>query len=263
MRARSALFDLYGDYLRNRGGAAPIAALVRLLAPLDIAAPAVRTAVSRMMRQDWLTATRLGRQRGYALTGRAVRRLDSAAGRIYRTNRREWDGGFDLLVVEPPADRSTRARLAAQLQLFGYGHLGGSTSTWVSPWHADEVGPLLTETGVAFERFDARHAGDPVALVRRAWDLRELELAYEKFIDELEPVVGGVGPTSSAEAAYAARFRLVHAFRAFLFRDPQLPSALLPEGWAGSAAAAFFDAQAARLRPAADRHVDRMLSETI
>ncbi|MEV0650303.1 PaaX family transcriptional regulator C-terminal domain-containing protein [Phytomonospora sp. NPDC050363] len=263
MRARSALFDLYGDYLRNRGGAAPIAALVRLLAPLGIAAPAVRTAVSRMLRQDWLTATRFGRQRGYALTGRAVRRLDSAAGRIYRTTRREWDGGFDLLVISPPADRTARSRLSAQLRLFGYGHLGDSAWTWLSPWHAAEVGPLLAETDVTFERFDARHAGDPVALVRRAWDLRELELAYEKFIDELDPVVSGIGPTSSDEAAYAARFRLVHAFRGFLFRDPQLPAALLPPGWAGSAAAAFFDAQAARLRPPADRHVDRMLSETI
>ena len=31
MQARSALFDLYGDYLRSRGGRAPVAALVRLL----------------------------------------------------------------------------------------------------------------------------------------------------------------------------------------------------------------------------------------
>ena len=47
MQARSALFDLYGDHLRARGGRAPIAALVRLLAPLEIAAPAVRTAVAK------------------------------------------------------------------------------------------------------------------------------------------------------------------------------------------------------------------------
>ena len=56
MQARSALFDLYGDHLRRRGGQAPVAALIRLLAPLGIAAPAVRTAVSRMVRQGWLDA---------------------------------------------------------------------------------------------------------------------------------------------------------------------------------------------------------------
>jgi len=59
MQARSALFDLYGDHLRPRGGRAPVAALVRLLAPLGIAAPAVRTAISRMVRQGWLLPVRL------------------------------------------------------------------------------------------------------------------------------------------------------------------------------------------------------------
>ena len=85
MNARSALFDLYGDHLRSRGGRAPVAALVRLLAPLGVAAPAVRTAVSRMVRQGWLQPVRLDGGPGYALTPRAVRRLDDAATRIYRT----------------------------------------------------------------------------------------------------------------------------------------------------------------------------------
>ena len=44
MHARSALFDVYGDHLRTRGNQAPIASLVRLLAPVGIGAPAVRTA---------------------------------------------------------------------------------------------------------------------------------------------------------------------------------------------------------------------------
>src|SRR4051812_22515821 len=51
MNARAALFALYGDHLRERGGAASISAVTRLLDALDTAAPAVRTAVSRMVRQ--------------------------------------------------------------------------------------------------------------------------------------------------------------------------------------------------------------------
>src|SRR5687768_466780 len=106
MQARSALFDLYGDYLRPRGGRAPVAALVRLLAPLGIAAPAVRTAVSRMVRQGWLHPLRLSTGPGYLLTPKAARRLDDAAARIYRTTRAIWNGRFDLLVVEPPGSRT-------------------------------------------------------------------------------------------------------------------------------------------------------------
>src|SRR4030095_7594989 len=102
MQARSALFDLYGDYLRPRGGRAPVAALVRLLAPLGIAAPAVRTAVSRMVRQGWLPPVRLPWGPGYQLTVKAVHRLDDAAARIYRTAQLRWDGHFDLVVLTPP-----------------------------------------------------------------------------------------------------------------------------------------------------------------
>ena len=99
MQARSALFDLFGDHLRNRGGRAPVAALVRLLGPLDVAAPAVRTAISRMVRQGWLLPVRVAGGPGYSLSGKALHRLDEAAARIYRTGRPSWDGRFDLLVM--------------------------------------------------------------------------------------------------------------------------------------------------------------------
>src|ERR1700761_9836899 len=96
MQARSALFDLYGDYLRPRGSRAPVAALVRLLAPLGIAAPAVRTAVSRMVRQGWLHPLRLSSGPGYLLTPKGARRMDEAAARIYRASRGDWGGSFHL-----------------------------------------------------------------------------------------------------------------------------------------------------------------------
>jgi phenylacetic acid degradation operon negative regulatory protein len=261
MQARSALFDLYGDYLRPRGGRAPVAALVRLLAPLGIAAPAVRTAVSRMVRQGWLHPLRLSTGPGYLITPKAARRLDEAAARIYRTTRASWDGRFDLLVIDPPDQRAERQKLAANLAFLGYGTV--SDGTWVATRPADEVETLLADAGVRYERFVAGHASGPAgaaALVRRAWDLPEIGAAYERFVREIRPVVEAPHPND--EAAYAARFTLVHAWRAFLFRDPQLPSTLLPARWPGSAAAAFFDHHSARLRPAADRFVDHCLDSS-
>ncbi|WP_213454879.1 PaaX family transcriptional regulator [Rhizomonospora bruguierae] len=260
MQARSALFDLYGDHLRPRGGRAPVAALVRLLAPLGIAPPAVRTAVSRMVRQGWLHPLRLSTGPGYLITPKAARRLDDAASRVYRTSKINWDGRFDLIVLDPLAARRDRQRLGGQLAYLGYGAL--DDRTWLATRASDEVDTLLKEAGVTYERFAANHlagtggAGD---LVRRAWDLAEIGDAYRGFVADLRPVVSSVTTRSDDEEAYAARFRLVHAWRNFLFRDPQLPPALLPEQWAGADAAAFFDKHAARLRPAADRYVDRCL----
>ncbi|WBB77665.1 PaaX family transcriptional regulator [Micromonospora sp. WMMD882] len=260
MQARSALFDLYGDHLRPRGGRAPVAALVRLLAPLGIAPPAVRTAVSRMVRQGWLDPIRLATGPGYSITPKAARRLDEAAARVYRTGKVNWDGRFDLLVLDGPAGRRDRHRLAANLQFLGYGAL--DEQTWVATRAADDVDGLLAEADVRHERFTAAHAaGTPgaVAMVRRAWDLAEIGRAYEEFVAEQRPLLATVTARSGDEEAYAARFRLVHAWRTFLFKDPQLPPALLPERWPGTSAASFFDRHAARLRPAADRYVERCL----
>src|SRR4051812_26702118 len=156
MQARSALFDLYGDYLRPRGGRAPVAALVRLLAPLGIAAPAVRTAVSRMVRQGWLVPQRLPAGPGYLLTPKAARRLDDAAARIYRTARMPWNGHFDLLHLEPPRSRGDRQRLAATLGFLGYGAV--DAATWIAARRAEEVDAVLREAAVRYERFDAVHA---------------------------------------------------------------------------------------------------------
>lgn len=264
MQARSALFDLYGDYLRPRGGRAPVAALVRLLAPLGVAPPAVRTAVSRMVRQGWLHPLRLSSGPGYLLTPKAARRLDEAAARIYRTHKINWNGQFDLLVIEPPTARAERLRLASNLAYRGYGTIDGST--WVATRASDDVDALLAEAAVRYERFTASHndgAEGATALVRRAWNLEEIGAAYQQFVRELRPVVAEITEDSADEAAYAARFRLVHAWRTFLFRDPQLPPSLLPDRWPGTSAAAFFDRHATRLRPAADRYVDQCLEQCV
>jgi len=255
--ARSALFDLYGDHLRSRGARAPVAALVRLLAPLGITAPAVRTAVSRMARQGWLDAVRLPGGAGYELTPRAVGRLDEAAGRIYRHGDPGWDGRWHVVVVERVRERARRDRLRAALGYLGYAPI--DDTAWISPRPSRELESLLAAERVRAERFAASYDGDARGLVARAWDLDGLSHAYEGWLAVAAALVAPAGPAARDEVIFAARSRLVHEWRKFLFRDPGLPAELLPAGWAGHKAAEVFDAESARLLPAASRFVDRCL----
>lgn len=257
MNARSALFDLYGDHLRPRGGHAPVAALVRMLAALDITAPAVRTAVSRMVRQGWLTGVRLPEGPGYALTPRGMRRLDEAAARIYRVGRAPWDGRWHLLVLEAVRERARRERLRAALTYLGYAQL--SDATWLGPHASPEVDALLDAEQVRAERFPADYDGDPRGLVARTWDLEALARSYDRWLGDAEALVSTLGSTPTDNHAFAVRSRLVHEWRKFLFRDPGLPPELLPAGWSGEKAAAYFDAESARLLPAAVRFVEACL----
>lgn len=260
MNARSALFDLYGDHLRARGSSAPIAALVRLLAPLDIAAPAVRTAVSRMVRQGWLHPVRLPEGAGYELTPRAGRRIDDALARIYRTGGQGWDGRWHVLVLSEVTERAARQRLRASLTFLGYAAL--DETTWIAPHSSPEVDALIEAEGARAERFSAEHDGDSVGLVRRLWDLEGLARSYERWLVDAQLLTSRVGVSPSDERAFAVRSELLHEWRKFLFRDPGLPRVLLPEDWPGEKAAAFFDAESQRLLPAAVRFVNACLANS-
>ncbi|MGY4771905.1 PaaX family transcriptional regulator [Kribbella sp. CWNU-51] len=274
MHARSALFDLYGDHLRARGARAPVAALVRLLAPLGVHPPAVRTAVSRMVRQGWLEPVRLDGQPGYALTSRARRRLDDAAARIYRTapdgtpvgagaeGSGDWDRHWHLGILREVPNARRREQLASQLAFLGWAPL--SDGAWVGLRNDAEVDQILGVEGIAADRFRAPVDSRAVEFARRVWRLDDLGASYDAWLIEAKALVDGAGhePTSDTtdEQAFAVRSELVHEWRKFLFRDPGLPAELLPDDWAGTRAAAFFDFHAERLSPAAGRFVDDCLT---
>ena len=261
MHARSALFDLYGDHLRERGGRAPVSALVRILAPLDISAASCRTAVSRMVRQGWLAPVRLTAGPGYDLTPRARRRLDDSAARIYRTAPPRWSGGWDMLVLDPVPQRAGRDRVRSGLGFLGYAPL--SESTWLSPTRSAEVEPLLALEGVTHARFHALDE-DPATRASTAWDLDGLAASYRGWLQQAAEITAGESDDPSVEAyderAFAVRSVLVHEWRKFLFSDPGLPAELLPPDWVGHEAARVFAGHATRLQPAAARFVETALA---
>lgn len=248
---------MYGGYLRARGGSAAIAALVRLLEPLGFGAPAIRTAVSRMVRQGWLAPVRLAEGPGYTLTRRAERRLDEAGARIYRTRPSIWDGQWQVVVLEELPTRGARERLDSSLRLIGYGPLG--PTTWIAPRRSPELADVLAADGLAARVFHGEHDGDDTELAARAWDLAALGRDYADFVAEWQPRMSAVDGTVPADA-FAASQQLLHAWRRFLFRDPGLPTELLPSAWPGTVAADFFDRHTARLAPAAEEFLDRCLN---
>ncbi|MEV8375506.1 PaaX family transcriptional regulator C-terminal domain-containing protein [Kribbella sp. NPDC056861] len=276
MHARSALFDLYGDHLRARGAQAPVAALVRLLAPLGVHPPAVRTAVSRMVRQGWLEPVRIDGQPGYGLTSRARRRLDDAAVRIYRTGsgadgndageapatgrsgEPSWDGHWHLGILREVPNARRRDQLAGQLAFLGWAPL--SDAAWVGLRNDAEVDQILGQEGISADRFRAPVEDDAAEFARRVWKLDALGASYDAWLTQAKPLADSAGDEVTDEQAFAVRSELVHEWRKFLFLDPGLPAELLPADWAGTRAAAFFDFHATRLGHAAGRFVDNCLT---
>ena len=254
MNARAALFDLYGDHLRPRGGAAPVSALIQALDALDIAAPAVRTAISRMVRQGWLSPQRQPGGAAYAITDRARQRLDEAAVRIYAAGPDSWDGRWSVLVVEHSRERSRRERVQRGLEYLGYRALNGQA--WIAPQRSVEAEDVVRREDLAVDEFHAEFAGDGRSLIDRLYGLDDLAAAYRAWLVDARELVAGAGADPDERAAFAVRSRLVHEWRKFLFRDPGLPTELLPRPWPGTEAATYFNEQAERLWPGASSFID-------
>jgi phenylacetic acid degradation operon negative regulatory protein len=239
VRARSALFTLFGDVVRPAGGHAWLTTITACMQSLGFTPEATRTALHRMAADDWVAPTKVGRFAAYHLTERGIERLDEAAARIYRLRAAKWDGHWHLLVC-PAAGR--HSEVARALRWMGHGRL--SADVWVSP-HQQGAGltQLFGDYGLADAavRFDSAAAGDPsenARIVDAAWDLTELRTAHEQFIAQWS--AAPVPASTDDEAAFVTRIRLVHHWRSFLFLDPGLPARLLPADWRGDAAAQVF-----------------------
>lgn len=256
MRARTALFTLFGEVMRPAGGQAWLSAITAAMGALGFAPQAVRTTLHRLARQGWVTRQRHGRFAAYQLSPKATARLDEAAARIYRRQPRPWDGRWRML-VHPDLAKADELRRAVEWT--GFGRL--SADTWISP-HDPDGGfeALLAEHDtVPLARLVTEPADDPARdrrLAAAAWDLTGLREAHAAFLADWPPEAGGVGNGGDADAdvaALAQRLRLVHAWRRFLHLDPGLPDEVLPADWLGDAAAERFAALRARLDTPAGR----------
>jgi phenylacetic acid degradation operon negative regulatory protein len=265
LRPRSMLFTLYGDYAYPRGQGIGLRGLVMIGSRLGIGQSAVRSAVARLSRQDWLEARKSGNRSSYRLTEAGRRLIDEGTRRIYEPRRRPWDGRWSLLTYSiPEARRAARDRIRRQLAWLGFGAIGGGT--YVSPRNVVEDALTLLRAHGAdrFARIFAAHLSGPGAdadLVRQCWNLDVIARHYDAFVAHYEPLrrrdVRRARSGTLADAdAFASRFALTHDFRRYPFIDPDLPRELLPAAWPGFRARELFEAYHGMLTGGALRYFD-------
>ena len=68
IRAGSLIITVFGDAIAPRGGTVWIGSLIRALSDFDISERLVRTSVFRLVRDDWLIASQVGRRSYYSLS---------------------------------------------------------------------------------------------------------------------------------------------------------------------------------------------------
>jgi phenylacetic acid degradation operon negative regulatory protein len=98
-------------------------------------------------------------------------------------------------------------------------------------------------------------------MAARSWDLAGLNKDYGELLERYRPRVARYRASEPrGREALVERMRLVHDYRLFPFRDPDLPPELLPEGWTGRAAHVAFLEAHGLLRGEAEAYVDQLLT---
>ncbi|MFC2947993.1 phenylacetic acid degradation operon negative regulatory protein PaaX [Virgibacillus sediminis] len=247
---RSMIFTLYGDYIRNYGNEIWIGSLIELLEAFNHNPQAVRAAISRMSKQNWVCNRREGNKSFYSLTEQGIKRVDEAAVRIYRAEPDRWDGKWRMFLYTIPEDkRQIRDELRKELTWSGMGLL--SNSLWVTP---NDLSPQINDIIQRYNLKDFVHyfvsenigVQSDDKIVRECWDLDFINERYELFInrnkDSYEEDCKRIQTGSlSNKECFVKRTKLVHYYRKSLFIDPGLPKELLPDKWKGEPASRLFN----------------------
>jgi phenylacetic acid degradation operon negative regulatory protein len=223
LRVWSLVITVFGDLVQHRGGEISSTRLRALLGRVGVEQGALRTALSRLAGDGWLTSERVGRRSLYRLSAQGLDRFAPATTRIYAPPRRvpvaRWAAVVDLSGNGMPSCRICPAEDAA-----------GQADVVV-------VG-ALEQVSEAFRasQLDPAHRA---ALAALAADLEALE-------------AGRFDPLDAA----AARMLLIHRWRRIVLRFPECLPDLMPQDAPMANPRAAVARAYAALTPGAERWLD-------
>ena len=267
-KANSLMVTVFGDSVAPRGGGVWLGSLIRLVGPLGVNERLVRTAVNRLVADDWLTRQMVGRRAFYALSENGRRRFEQATRRIYAGGAPAWDGRWRIVAAAAVGtDDPRREALKRELTWQGFGAI--APSTYAHPLaNGAETRQILRELDLAArvvvfdtEATAANGAGEALvpmrALVACAWDLDGLGAAYRGVLDRFGPIWQKLKEWTDVEPehGFVIRTLLIHEYRRAILRDPMLPDELLPLDWPGTAARALCGDVYRRVWQAAEAYV--------
>ncbi|MEV1155225.1 PaaX family transcriptional regulator C-terminal domain-containing protein [Micromonospora chokoriensis] len=231
---KQLLLAFFGEHVVD-GDTGPIRAsvLITVLEGADVAAPATRATLDRLVHSGILARSRSGRETLFSLTEHGVAVLREAKDRVRGPRPFDPQGsGWTLVTFSiPEGQRMLRHRLRSTLTWEGFAPI--RDGLWLAPGEVDLAGSLeplrqdlAPNTVVAFHAREL--AGFPIGeSVRAAWDIEAIRRAHLAFIE----VWGDPSAAAMASSALTVRTMLVADWLALLRADPRLPAEFMDAEW--------------------------------
>ncbi|MER5354300.1 PaaX family transcriptional regulator C-terminal domain-containing protein [Kitasatospora sp. NPDC002551] len=265
-RPSSLIHTVYGEFVRRLGGWISIADLIALMAELDVDAPAVRSAISRLKKAGTLLQERR-EGTGYRLSPAMEPVFEEGDRRIFHSLEPAAlaDGWVVAVFSVPESERAHRHTLRSRLSWLGFAN--AAPGVWLAPARLlPDARRLLARLGLdAYVHFflSAEYAGftDLRTAVAGWWDFPAIEAQYAAFTDTWRPAATDLrerpaGPEPAE--AFRAYVPMLTQWRRLPYLDPGLPEELLPADWNAVAARAVFTELHARLAGPSLGHVEKV-----
>ncbi|MCB1425901.1 MAG: PaaX family transcriptional regulator C-terminal domain-containing protein [Zhengella sp.] len=246
LRVWSLVITFLGDAVVPRGGRAALSDIQAVMERLGIESGAVRTAMSRLAADGWVTREREGRLSFYQLATAGRHAFDEATRRIYAEGLPAWDGVWTVIIAPAPIAAADAEALVGE----GFVRIG--QQAFLKP------GPL-NDKALAEGRLTVRGKGsDLPETFAGFWGLEDLAGRYRTFMALWSQLAErlAAGDRLAPLDAMAARTLLIHDWRRLVLRDPGLPGVLLPDGWPGEPARLVARRVYAPLVPASEAWLD-------
>ena len=247
-RVWSLVITVFGDAIVPRGGRVALSTLQDVLGRLRVEAGALRTAMSRLAADGWVTREKEGRRSFFRLDEHGRHAFDLATRRIYAAGPPAWDGRWTVAITppEPPA-------AASDLPDLGFVRLNGGV--YLRP-----EGEGMPDAAEALDGLLVVHGerADHPDTFRALWPSSEVAAAYRGFLEAFRPLAWalGEGDRLTPLDAFGARTMLIHDWRRIVLRDPSIPLVLLPDDWPGEEARALMHSIRDSLMPASEAWLD-------
>ena len=254
MQAGSLIISLFGDAIYPRGGAIWLGCLIQLLAPLNVNERLIRTAIYRLVKEDWLVTDSQGRRTDYALSTNGIQRIEEASKAIYAAESPPWDQQWRLLILDSFISNKDKERLRKALVWQGFGqwqsqvfvHPGADLAVAMRLLEQEGLGHLQKHVWTLTAQTPGHSQGiSNKDVAATAWDLGQLASSYRQFVKTYQGLLDE-WPHAPAQRnqvqngnAFLLRLLLIHDYRRLLLRDPGLPLSLLPDKWPGQEARAL------------------------
>jgi phenylacetic acid degradation operon negative regulatory protein len=274
MQAGSLIISLFGDAIYPRGGKVWLGCLIQLLSPLAVNERLIRTAIFRLVKEEWLVPTTAGRRTDYSLSTSGIQRMEEASKYIYAPSSPEWDNNWRILMLSSAISTKDRESLRKALVWQGFGpwqnhafvHPGADLKITMALLEREGLGHLLGDCWpLLAQSLPLGNGQTDRQVVAAMWDVKQLANSYKKFSSIYQPLIaewlsmGSKHANDQMEKAFLLRLLLIHDFRRLLLRDPSLPLNLLPAQWPGQAARQTCTELYGLLRSASEKYLDSHL----